>query len=159
MCASLALSAFTLLCIRHRVHLRTLSAEKCGFFFVFSSVQFDAGKLLTVLAHSSFFTEKVQLVVKCCGHWVSLHCSPPHGQSCLRLRTAPSVSSAPPALVLAGFAAPLLPSYPTSAPPAFSVPTICSFLSHAFELFFKVALSCLIHLRPSPSILPRNCSR
>ena len=54
---------------------------------------------------------------------------------------------------------PLLPSFPTSAPPAFSVLTICSFLSHAFELFFKVALSCLIHLRPSPSILPRNCSR
>ena len=142
MCASLALSAFTFLCICHRVHLWTLSAEKCGVFFVFSSVQFDAGKLLTVLAHSSFFTEKVQLVVKCCGHWVSLHCSPPHGQSCLRLRTAPSVSSAPPALVLAGFAAPSCPAFP----PLLHLP----FQYLPFAVFSPMPLSCSSRL-PFPA--------
>ena len=136
-----------------------LCQQRNGFFFVSQSVQFDTGKLLTVLADSSVFTEKVQLVVKCCGHWVSLRCSPPHGQSCLRLRTAPSVKLHTPSLGTGRLRCPLLPSLPTSAPPAFSVPCICSFLSHAFELFFKVALSCLIHLRPSPSILPRSCSQ
>ena len=57
--------------------------------------------------------------------------------------------------------------WPASLPPLAQLTHLCStclFSSQHLQfsrpcLFFKVALSCLIHLRPSPPILPRSCSQ
>ena len=143
MWTSLALGAFTLLCSHHRIHLHNFFSRKVGFFLLFFSL------CNLILESFSLFYPTVLFLLRRCSLWSS---SVDIGCLCTAVlhivRAAwgsgqlPPWSSKPPALVLAGFAAPSCPT----CPPLLHLPFQCP----PFAVFSPMPLSCSSRL-PFPA--------